>query len=716
MRFCLLILGLKKWLKRLCWLGISFVLLLIASFFSANIFFPLKSVEIDVSPVVLARNGEVLRHFANKKGVFRHWIELDEVSPQYLQALIAYEDRYFFKHYGVNPLATLRAAMQWLTNGRVISGSSTLTMQVARLLYPHKRTIGGKLEQMFRAIQLERKFSKQEILTLYLNLTPMGGNIEGVQAASWRYFGKKAIDLNLAESALLVALPQKPSLYRPDLYLDNALMARNKVLDRLLKFDLADAAHIAQIKKDPINYNPQTSFMYAPLISEQLVAQNPKQNQIITTIDKSLQIKLEHFIKRNSKQWAAHISGAILVVNNRNHQIYAYIGSPDLLAKDRFGYIDMIKAVRSPGSTLKPFAYGMALDYGIVHEASLLTDVLRNFNGYVPKNFDKQFRGAVPMYEALQTSLNVPIIQVLSHLTPQLFIKNMRDANIRILVDEPNLSVILGGVGITLLEQVKLFSSLASEGKIYELALTAQDKTTESGQIMSSEASFIIHKILRQIHPKTRFNKHKIAWKTGTSYGYRDAFAIGVSSDWTVGVWLGRPDGVPNVGTLAGQFATPLLFDVFNFLPSDQNQLLKPPNVTSENICWPSGRKAVLVLPENCAQTFAIDAIAGSTPPTLYDAPGESLHEGWPLLLKKSDKNWQQPKIISLSDQSIIFKSNAKIALKARGTEPFVWYLNGQMLEGDKLDVATLPLGKAQLSVSDRFYKSDSIEFEVRQN
>jgi len=716
MRYQLLIPSIKKWLKLLSVLGISLILLLCCVFFIANILYPLNLAKIDISPVVVDRNNDVLRHFANKSGVFRYWIELDEVSPEYLQALIAYEDRYFFKHYGVNPFATVRAFGQLLINGKIISGSSTLTMQVARILYPHKRTILGKLSQMFRAIQLERKLSKNEILTLYINLAPMGGNIEGVQAASLRYFSKRALSLNLAESALLVALPQKPSLYRPDLYINNAHIARNKVLDRLVKFKLIDKEQAEQIKKDNVNYNPQISFMHAPLISEQLVLQNPTKNRIRTTIDKTLQIKLEAFIKRTSNQWASRISGAILVVNNHNHQIYAYIGSPDIFAKDRFGYIDMIKAVRSPGSTLKPFAYGMAIDYGIVHEASLLTDVLRNFNGYVPKNFDKQFRGAVSMKEALQMSLNVPVIQVMSHLTPHRFIKTIRDAEISILVDEPNLTVVLGGVGINLLEQVRLFSSLANKGKVHKSALNVEDKSVETGQIMSAEASFIIYKILSDIRPKNRFNQRKIAWKTGTSYGYRDAFAFGVSSDWTVGVWIGRPDGVPNVGTLANQYATPLLFDVFNFLPKDQSTIYRPDNLTQEIICWPSGRKLELTDKEDCMQTFNIDAINGNIPPTLYDAPGEVAHDGLPLLLKSSPKNWQQPKITTFADQSIIFKSSNKILLKARGNSPFTWYLNGQMLVNSELDIAKLPLGKSRLSVQDKFHKSDSIEIEVRTN
>ncbi len=691
------------------------ILLLVTIFCIYDYKYPLIIPEIEVSPVVLDRNGEVLRHFATKEGVFRQWIELEDVNEAYLSTLIQYEDRYFRYHYGINPLSTVRAAFQWILSGHVVSGSSTLTMQVARLLYPHDRTIAGKITQMFRAIQLENQFTKDEILTLYINLTPMGGNLEGVEAASWRYFSKHARSLTISESALLVALPQRPSAYRPDLYPQNALNARNKVLKRLRTYNTLSEEAFNRYQKDPLGLDYATTLNHAPLISEKLIKQFPKQHTIKTTIDKPLQTSLEKFLERTSHQWPQKVSGAILVVNNYTHEIHAYLGSTDLFNQDRFGYIDMVTAIRSPGSTLKPFAYGMAMDYGIIHEASLLTDVKRNFEGYVPKNFDHQYRGRVNVADALRTSLNIPIVQVLTHLTPHRFIKTLRDAKIEILVRDPNLSVILGGVGINLYEQVRLFSSLSTKGTAYPLKIVSDDNDQEGASILSEASSWIIHNILNQMNPSHRINHRKIAWKTGTSYGYRDAWAIGTSKAWTVGVWIGRPDSVPNVGTLANQFATPLLFDVFNFLPKERDVILpKPESVTEAMICWPSGRRIESVPIESCEQTYLINTINGQVPPTLYDAPGEMPHEGWPILLTDTAPLTQQVKILTLQDESILFSSPYTIKLEALGNAPFLWYLNGKLLESPELDMETLTEGIYTLTVQDTYHKSDSITFEVK--
>lgn len=703
----------KKILKYSTYTVVAIAISIIVAFGLFNHFNPLTIPKIEPSTVVVDRNGQVLRQFSDHNGVFRHWVELEDINPLYINALINYEDRYFYQHFGVNPLATLRAFGQFITNGKVISGSSTLTMQVARLLYPHERTVLGKMEQMFRAVQLEMMLSKEEILTLYVNIAPMGGNIEGVQTASWRYFSKDANSLNIAESALLVALPQRPSIYRPDHSLAKAKMARNKVLARLSEFGYLSEQDAKRYQQEPVNYRPSQTQFLAPLLAQTLQTQQPEEHIIHTTIDSNLQRKLEKLIKTQSQTWPEKISAAALVVNNHDHQVYAYIGSADLFDRDRFGYVDIVKAIRSPGSTLKPFAYGMAMDYGIIHEASLLTDVKRGFDGYFPKNFDDQFRGAVPMFTALQTSLNVPIVQVFHHLTPHYFVKKLRDARVELHVDTPTLSIILGGVGISLWEQVRLFSSLATEGKIYPIT-TSPEIITDGYEILSPESAWITYKILSKVRPTNRFNPRKIAWKTGTSYGYRDGWAIGTTADWTVGVWIGRPDGVPNVGALANRYATPMLFDIFNYLPKDQTQLIKPYAIQSETICWPSGRKITEVPIESCLERYDIDTIDGKTPPTLYDAPGEMPHSGWPKLLDIQDVTIQSVQILTLQNESIIFKSPYTIELKARGNPPFRWYLDGQLLEHAELDIQSLEIGMHTLSVQDSLQKVNKVSFEIR--
>lgn len=767
----------------------------ITLFWSFSKVYPLAVPEIEVSTTVLSEEGEVLRQFANEKGIFRQWLTLDEVSPSYLDALIQYEDRYYFHHFGVNPLASIRALLQLIAHGTVVSGSSTLTMQVARLLYPHDRTLLGKLTQMFRAVQLELGYSKAEILTLYINLAPMGGNIEGVGAASERYFSKKASELTLSESALLVALPQRPSLYRPDRYLTRAREARDKVLTRLYDFGEIDEDAYLSASRDPIHYQPAATPFFAPLLAENLKQQYPTQHVISTTIDFDLQKRVEAFLFSASQQFPERVSAGILIVDNQNHTIKTYIGSVDLFDNSRAGFVDMIEAVRSPGSTLKPFAYGMALDYGIIHEASLLTDVPRSFDGYRPQNFDREFRGRIPMFRALQLSLNIPIVQVFEHLTPFYFLKKMRESGVNLQVTAPTLSLILGGVGTTLHEQVRLFSSFANQGMIYPLSVVMNAdhteepyfkslKTENAGKpLLSPGANWIITKTLSSVNPPKRLNTRGIAWKTGTSYGYRDALAIGTSPDWTVGVWIGRPDGVPNVGILAADFAAPMLFDIFGFLPKDQTRFIKPAEIIRETACWPSGRKKSQVEADECLIQYEIDTINGNVPRTLYDAKGEIPHKDWPSLVsneaiatlksKSANMNTQdhnrygandgsistrnshnqsdnrlgnssdnntdnnagnikddttknrpntynralQPqsiKIITLENESIIFKTNYQIKLEAQGNEPFRWYLDGRLLKVPALNLKNLSPGKHKLSVQDEQGNSDWLEFEVR--
>lgn len=767
---------LTRLLKFLGWLIAASLLLLfsgIVIFWSLSKVYPLEDSNIEISTTVLSEEGEVLRQFANQEGVFRQWLSLEDVAPSYLHALIQYEDRYFYDHFGVNPLASIRALWQMITHRAVISGSSTLSMQVARLLEPHDRTFTGKLKQMFRAMQLEVKYSKVEILTIYINLAPMGGNIEGVAAASERYFSKKASELTLSESALLVALPQRPSLYRPDRYLTRAREARDKVLARLYDFgEISEATYLAA-SRDSIRYQPSSTPFFAPLLSERLKRQYPDQHIIQTTIDFDLQKQVEAFLFKESQRFPARVSAGILVVDNHTHAIKTYIGSVDLFDKSRAGFVDMVEAVRSPGSTLKPFAYGMALDYGIIHEASLLTDVPRSFNGYMPQNFDRKYRGRVPMFRALQQSLNIPVVQVFEHLTPFYFLKKMRESGVNLQVTEPTLSLILGGVGTTLYEQVRLFSSFATQGTLYPLSVVMnpeksnhemnalendEDRSDDrlvGKQLLSPAANWIIVKILSGVNPPKRLNTRGIAWKTGTSYGYRDAWAIGASPDWTVGVWIGRPDGVPNVGILAADFAAPMLFDIFGFLPKDQTQFQKPEAVTRETVCWPSGRKKAQVSGQECLIQYEIDAINGNVPRTLYDAKGESPHKGWPslvsndaiVLLKSNavnrdahanynhiihhgkgnrssatihqgDRKDQLPvqgiKIITLENESIIFKTAYQIILEAQGKQPFRWYLDGRLLQSPALDVQTLSPGIHKLSVQDELGNSDWLEFEVR--
>lgn len=768
--------------RSLLWL-VSLLLLMGAGLWTLDKLHPVTPLfAIAPSQVVLDREGEVLRHYATKEGIFRHEADLQQLSAEYLALLLLYEDRHFFRHPGVNPFATLRALWQWISHGRIISGSSTLTMQVARLLHPHKRTLYGKVTQMLRALQLEYHHSKAEILTAYLNLAPMGGNIEGVETASWRYFGKRAKALTLTEAAMLVALPQKPTALRPDLHPQRAKEARNRVLTRAattkkmlkipagsLSFQSPSETLLSSLTPEtlplftttPLNLSPQKTQQFAPHFSDIARQTFPEQALISTTLQKPIQIAFEEHLNGLKPTLPPRLSAAFVLMHNPTQSVTAYGGSLDLLDASRFGFINMVEAIRSPGSTLKPFAYGMALDRGIVHEASLLTDTRRSFLDYAPKNFDKQFRGAIPLNEALQRSLNVPVVQVFNHLTPRYFVERIQATGITLQSEEPNLTLILGGGGISLFEQTRLYASLANGGVVPEvkmflkkpkraeaLSQSASTLPKRARQLLSEEASWLIYTILSDVRPPTRMSRRKIAWKTGTSYGYRDGFALGVSHDWTLGVWLGRPDSVPTPKLLAGDLALPLLFDLFALLPHESAKISQPAGIIPLEICWPSGRERALLPEKECTITHTIRSIRGMAPPTLFDAPHEIklTHQSWPSALKNSPlqqsvmplshrreltqrETRRAPEILNLSDGAELFKPASENGLQASsdsqtplpqlfpliaaGNAPFRWYLEGHPLPHSSLDLAQLTPGEYRLTVEDSYGETATLTFTI---
>ncbi|MFN3786431.1 MAG: penicillin-binding protein 1C, partial [Thiothrix sp.] len=435
---------------------------------------------------------------------------------------------------------------QWLRYGPVISGGSTITMQVARILEPHERTVGGKVRQVFRALQLEWHYSKDQILTFYLNLAPFGGVIEGVQAASFAWLRKSADALSHAEAALLAVLPQAPSRLRPDRYPERARQYRDKVLQRLADRGIWDAQVVQEALEEPVTKaHPRQPFK-APLFAQRMkaVALTQQQARLQTSLDANIQWVVENVLRNRLSQLPDRASAAVLVVENQTGYVRAYAGSADFHNKARAGHVDMVQAVRSPGSTLKPFLYGMAIDDGWLHSASLLSDVPIRLQGYAPRNFFRQFAGAVSVAEALQQSLNVPAVTVLQRLQPANFVARLRNAGVTITFPEqaePNLSVILGGAGTTLEDLVRGFTALARGGVTIKPRFTAQD-AVEERRLLSAGAAWIIQTLLQALPPpEGSINRTGIAWKTGTSYGFRDAWAVGVNDDYTVGVWAGRP-------------------------------------------------------------------------------------------------------------------------------------------------------------------------------
>lgn len=587
---------------------------------------PMPGRDAPYALVVVARDGTPLRAFPDSEHVWRHPVTLDEVSPLYLQALVAYEDRAFWWHPGVNPWALARAGWQWLAHGRIISGGSTITMQVARMLDPTPRSPAGKLRQIIRAMQIEAHYSKREILNLYVNYAPMGGVLEGVESASRAYLGKPARRLTHAEAALLTVLPQRPSALRPDRYPERARAARDKVVRRM-QGQWSETA-IRDALTEPAYANKLREPLLAPLLAQRLRQQATGKTRIDTTIDAAVQVGVEELLADRARLLPPRVSLAAMVIDNSDATVVAYAGSADFTNEERFSHVDMVRASRSPGSALKPFLYAFALDEGLIHSESLLSDTPQSFGGYQPGNFQQSFHGPVSVSEALVKSLNVPAVEVLEQLGSARFVAMLRRGGLRLDFPRgagPNLSVILGGAGARLEDMVGAYAAFARGGMSVTPRFTP-DMPLQEQRMMSEGAAFIVRDILETGGPLGRAVEghgayRGIAWKTGTSFGFRDAWAVGVSTRYTVGVWVGRPDGTPNPGFFGANVAAPLLVDIFNALPDARSAspAPAPANVTQERICWPLGTRFDEKEAHLCPLQRTAWILNGTAPPTFAD-------------------------------------------------------------------------------------------------
>lgn len=586
--------------------------------------------------LVLARDGSPLRGWPDADGVWRFPVTPEQVSANYLAALLNYEDRWFYWHPGINPFALLRAGWQWLAHGQIVSGGSTLSMQVARAIEPTPRSMAGKLRQIARAAQLEMRLSKREILTLYLNHAPMGGIVEGVEMASRSYLGKSAAQLTAAEAALLVVLPQAPSRLRPDRHPQRAQEYRDKVLRRMAELKAWSPAQVQDALIEKVAANPVRMAWLAPLAAERLHqaarrARHSNQRSaatLVSTLDRDVQSMLERMLADRVNQLPRFVSMAALVMDSKTLEVLGYAGSADFSDARRFSHVDMVRGIRSPGSTLKPFLYAMALDDGIIHSESLLADTPQSFGGYDPGNFQASFSGPVSVSEALQRSLNVPAVDLLDRIGPVRFSARLSGAGLRLRLPQgaaPNLSIILGGAGTSLEELVGAYRSLAAGGMAGTPRMTLDAPLHES-RMMSAGAAFIIRSILEGGgHPDQPFVEPdasgvRLAWKTGTSYGFRDAWAVGVSGRYTLGVWIGRPDGTPNPGFFGANVAAPLLQQIALALPRSEGlSRQRPDEVSSAQICWPLGSAAGVTAPQHCHVKRSAWVLRDTIPPTLPD-------------------------------------------------------------------------------------------------
>jgi penicillin-binding protein 1C len=661
-----------------------------------------------VSVLVEDSDGRLLRPFTAVDGAWRLPVTVKDVDPRFLQMLVAYEDRRFYWHPGVDPLALVRAIWQWARSGSIVSGASTLTMQTVRLLEPRPRTVSSKLIEMLRALQLEAHLSKSEILGIYLTLAPYGGNLEGVRAASLFYFGKEPAHLTDAQASLLVALPQSPERVRPDRYPIFAKAARNHVLARLAEEGVLSSTQLTEVGSEPVPQGRRDALMVAAHLAERLKAADPAATEIRTMIDGSLQRALEALVARRQSELENGATIALLAVRNSDHAVRGYVGSTDIFDTSRHGPIDMVTAVRSPGSALKPFIYGLAFDGLLIHPETIMVDRPMRFGDYAPKNFDSRFHGEVTAREALQMSLNLPAVALLDRIGPLELARrfSLSGVTLRLPAEapQPGLPIALGGVGVTLQDLVTLYAGLANQGVTQPLRFRVDQEEGERQSLMSPLAAWYVTHILEDMPPPPNRliasdgrRQRQIAYKTGTSYGFRDAWAIGYDREWTIGVWVGRPDGSFSPGRIGRDAAAPILYEAFDLLPA------------------PTGNVA-LMKPAGPAPAGAILASNSELPPNLRRF--EPASSAW-----QSASTIQGPHLEFPQDGAVLeLRSGdhlASLPLAVTGGElPLIWLVNGRPLEAQpwRRQTEWMPdgMGEARITVIDKAGRSASAEIWIQ--
>lgn len=572
---------------------------LLGLFLVLNLFFPLPD-KIAYSIIVRDADGEVVNAYLTPDDKWRMKTELNEISPLLRKTIIAKEDKYFYSHPGINPFAVGRAAFTNLLRMKRASGASTITMQVARALEPRRRNIFTKLIETFRAFQLEWKYSKNEILQLYLNLVPYGSNIEGVKAASLLYLAKAPDHLSLAEITALSIIPNRPSSLVIGRNNDAIIKERNRWLQKFADDGVFTKQEIKDAEAEPLTAVRRTVPHYLPHFAYKL--KKAGGINIKTAVVLNTQLKIEKLTEdyvRGLKLKGIR-NAAVVVIDNKTHKVVSYVGSAGFADTTDGGQVNGAAAVRQPGSTLKPLLYGLCIDEGLLTPKRMLNDVPVNYTGYAPENYDKEFHGAVTMEYALEHSLNIPAVRSLKGLGKEKLIQKLVSADFKQIQKDQGklgLSVILGGCGASLEELTGLFSAFANNG-VYVSPQYTQEAVGKRVQILSPEAAYLITDVLSKVNrPDFPLNwtatEHmpKIAWKTGTSYGRRDAWSIGYNKAFTVGVWCGNFSGA-GVAELSGaNVATPLLFRIFNSIDydSDEDWYAPPTGCELRQVCSETG-------------------------------------------------------------------------------------------------------------------------------
>jgi penicillin-binding protein 1C len=654
------------------------------------------------STTVLDREGRLLRAFTAVDGRWRLPVRPSEVDPRYLKMLFAFEDRRFEHHGGVDAVGIGRALVQAVTHRRLVSGGSTLTMQTARLVEGrHDRTAAGKLRQMLRAWQLEARLTKAEILALYLQLAPFGGNLEGVRAAALAYFGKEPRRLSIGEAALLVALPQSPEARRPDRFAEAARRARDRVLDVAVKAGVVTTAEAARAKAEGVPTLRREFPRFAAHLAEAEVKRDARRNVHRLTIDRDLQASLEQLTETHVAALGQKLSAAALVVDHASGEVLAYVGSAGYLDDSRQGSIDMVQAVRSPGSTLKPFIYGLGFEQGVAHPETLIEDRPARFGTYAPRNFDEEFHGTVTVRAALASSLNIPAVKMLEAVGPQRLVSRFQRAGLAPSLpsgSEPTLAVALGGIGFRLEDVARMYASLARGGEVAPMRWRKTEDgagTVSAGapskRLLDPVAAWYIADILKDAPPPPAAVGGRIAYKTGTSYGYRDAWAAGFDGRHTVVVWVGRPDGSSTLGLMGRTAAAPILFDAFQRLGPRRAALAAPP----AGAMLLSGAGLPVSL-RRFRETGDVSGVGGGgAPPVLISFPPDR------------------------AELEVAADAADPIMLKAEGGAlPLTWLIDGAPLvvEPGQREVAWQPGGRGfvKLSVIDAEGRADRVTIRIK--
>jgi penicillin-binding protein 1C len=646
---------------------------------------PIGKFPVPCSAQVLDRQGRLLHLFTAPGGFWRLPARLERIDPEFVRLLLACEDKRFWSHHGVDPLALSRAVLQLAGHGRAVSGASTITMQTVRLLRRRPRTVISKLIEMAEALRLEQHLSKREILETYLTLAPYGGNIEGIEAACRFYFEKDAAHLTPSEAALLISLPQSPERRRPDRHPKQAELARSRVLARLTDNGLLTAEQAEVAKTQPVPKKRQQPPFLALHLSRQLHALHLEQKLLVTSLDLPLQEKLEAITVQAQQRLGedGRRTLAVLVVENSSRQVIGHVGSGGW----RISSLDLTKARRSPGSALKPFIYGLAFEQGILHPETLILDRPERFGSYGPDNFDRSSHGWISVREALLRSLNLPAVEVLERVGTQQLLA--RFAAVGVVMgrrpEEQGLSLALGGTATSLRDLVALYAALADQGQFRSITFRPEARPAPENRLLSAAAAWHVDDILRAMPLNAgpdAVSRSGIRYKTGTSYGFRDAWAVGYTRQHTVGVWVGRPDGGYGRRTTGAELAVPVLLQAFAALP---------PSQAGERESAPAGVRRLThgQLPPHL-QYFSRSAAEQSQPRIYYPVDGSSLHLG----------------------------SQPVLALKSHGgTPPFHWLINGQPIakeqQSETVSCAPPSPGMARITLIDSQGQRDSISVWV---